>query len=99
MKVFISMKMRGLSKEVIEQRQKEILDVVKSKYPDNEIKHLKNFLGDGNYTPLVCLSKSLEIMSKADLAVFDTGWREGRGTAIEHACAVSYNVPIMYMSD
>ena len=36
------------------------------------------------------LAKSLEILSKADVAYFAEGWKTARGCRIEHRVAMSY---------
>ena len=43
-------------------------------------------------SPLWFLGKSIELLSKADVAYFVKGWDEARGCKIEHQCAVEYGV-------
>lgn len=45
--------------------------------------------------PVVYLSKSIEKLAKADLAVFTPGWKEARGCKIEHRIASDYGIRIL----
>ena len=45
--------------------------------------------------PLWYLAKSIEFLSKADIAYFVKGWKDARGCKIEHECAKQYNVKII----
>lgn len=49
-----------------------------------------------NAKPLWFLAKSLELMAKADIVVFAKDWNKYRGCRIEHQCAESYEIPIIY---
>lgn len=42
--------------------------------------------------PLWFLSKSLELLSTADIAYFAKGWDNARGCRIENQCAVEYGI-------
>ena len=46
----------------------------------------------GAKAPLYYLSKSLELLATADVAIFAEDWREARGCRIEHECADGYGV-------
>ena len=46
--------------------------------------------------PLCFLAKSLESMSKCDIAYFCKGWENARGCKIEHDVACAYGVNIIY---
>ncbi|MEY8308508.1 DUF4406 domain-containing protein [Erysipelotrichaceae bacterium 51-3] len=43
--------------------------------------------------PLVSLAKSLEMMAKADIAIFCPGWEKARGCQIEYQAAKAYGIP------
>ena len=45
-----------------------------------------------NAAPLWFLGKSIELLSKADIAYFVKGWDKARGCKIEHQCAVEYGI-------
>lgn len=93
MKVMISQPMKGRKTEEIkvereslvkELKEKgfEVVDTVFEKGPDN---------------PLYFLSKSIEVMSNVDAAVFMPGWQSARGCRIEHQVAAEYGKFIKYL--
>lgn len=45
--------------------------------------------------PLYVLSKSIELLSEADVAYFVKGWENYRGCRIEHQCAMEYGIEII----
>lgn len=49
-----------------------------------------------NAKPLWYLAKSIEMLSKADVAAFAKNWDKYRGCKIEHECATEYEIPIIY---
>lgn len=44
------------------------------------------------------LGRSISLLSEADLAVFDSNWRDARGCIIEHMVCALYNIPYIDMS-
>lgn len=52
-----------------------------------------------NASPLWFLSKSLEVMSLADVVVFANNWEKYRGCKIEHQCAKEYGLEIIYFNN
>ena len=66
---------------------------------DKEIEIIDSFF-QGEPTdakPLYFLSKSLELLSTADVAVFAKGWSEYRGCRIEHECCVEYGIKFIHV--
>lgn len=49
-----------------------------------------------NAKPLWYLAKSIEMLSKADVAAFAKNWNKYRGCKIEHLCATEYEIPIIH---
>ena len=49
--------------------------------------------------PLCFLAKSLENMSKCEVAYFCKGWQKARGCLIEHQAAEKYGLKIFYEVD
>ena len=49
--------------------------------------------------PLCFLAKSLENMSKCDVACFIPGWEKARGCKIEHEVAEAYGLKIIYLPE
>lgn len=49
--------------------------------------------------PLCFLAKSLENMSKCDIAIFAKGWQSARGCNVEHMAAQAYGMTIFYANE
>lgn len=96
MKIFISQPMKDKTDEEILTERNYAINIIKEKYPDEEIEVLETFFQgifhDVKVKPLFCLAKSLEFLSTADIAVFASGWENYRGCKIEHTCATEYGI-------
>lgn len=57
--------------------------------------YINNIPKNDALTPVVYLSKSVEKLAEADLAVFTPGWKEARGCKIEHQIASDYGIRIL----
>lgn len=92
--------MNGKSEDDILAERKAIMNAVKAKIED-DVEFIDSYFEDYNpetgCIPLKYLAKSLELLADADLAVFGKGWEQARGCVIEHACAVKYDIPVMYV--
>lgn len=98
MSVFISQPMNGRSTEEIECEREEFVKDLK-KYLGEDINILDtifNFVED--VPSLVCLGRSIEVLAKADLAVFMDGWENARGCRIEHQTAKDYGIPTLELN-
>ena len=101
-KVFVSQPMGGLTTEQIATRRNQVAEIVKSVYGDHievidsTIRHPEQMTINW---PVYCLGASIELMSSADLVVFDVGWEQARGCKIEHHIATSYDIAIAYVDD
>lgn len=42
--------------------------------------------------------RSIEVLAKADLAVFMNGWENARGCRIEHQAAKNYSIPTLELN-
>lgn len=95
-KLFISQPMKDKTDEEIKVERKRIIDEVKAKYGD-DVTVIDSFFEGAphNAKPLWFLSKSLELLSTADLAYFAPGWDQYRGCKIEHTCAKEYGIEIV----
>lgn len=98
-RLFISQPMRGKSDEEIESEREELIAIAKAVYADRgEVEVIDSFFKGGlnvpagAKAPLYYLSKSLELLATADVAIFAKDWREARGCRIEHECADGYGV-------
>ena len=100
MKVFISQPMNGKTQEQILTEREAIIKHINELYDDVEI--IDSYIAD--YPPegvskesegLWYLSKSIKMLSQADLAYFAKGWEEARGCRIENTCAVEYGLEVI----
>ena len=99
MKIFISQPMNGLTDEEILNKRNKVIEEVKNIYKE-DVEVIDSFLKD--YNPekncaLKYLSKSIEMLADADLAVFIDNWGQYRGCRIEHLCAVNYGIDCKYI--
>lgn len=92
-KLFISQPMRGKSDEEILKEREHAIQKAKELIGE-EVEVLDTFFDDfdSNAKPLEYLARSIEYLSKADVAYFAQGWQEARGCKIEHECAVEYGI-------
>lgn len=98
-RLFISQPMRGKSDEEIESEREALIAIAKSVYAGHgEVEVIDSFFKGGldvpagAKAPLYYLSKSLELLATADVAIFAKDWREARGCRVEHECADGYGV-------
>lgn len=98
-RLFISQPMRGKSDEEIESEREKLVEIAEAVYfGRGEVEVIDSFFKGGldvpagAKAPLYYLSKSLELLATADVAIFAEDWREARGCRIEHECADGYGV-------
>jgi len=98
-RLFISQPMRGKSDEEIESEREDLIAIAKAVYAGRgEVEVIDSFFKGGldvpagAKAPLYYLSKSLELLATADVAIFAEDWREARSCRIEHECADGYGV-------
>lgn len=98
-RLFISQPMRGKSDEEIESEREDLIAIAKAVYAGRgEVEVIDSFFKGGldvpagTKAPLYYLSKSLELLATADVAIFAKDWREARGCRVEHECADGYGV-------
>ena len=96
-KLYISQPMRDKTDEQILAERARIMEVVKAKYPEEEIVVLDTFFQGAPHDakPLWFLAKNLEFLSTADIAAFAPGWDKYRGCKVEHTCAEDYGIKII----
>ena len=95
-KLFISQPMRNKTdEEILKERNRAI--ILAKNLVNDDVEIIDSFFKDApaDANPLWFLGKSIELLSTADIAYFASGWREARGCAIEHECAVKYNIDII----
>lgn len=101
-KVFLSQPMRGKTEEDILREREEMIRFIESEFsPEIEIldSYFEDYNPENGCIPLKYLSKSLDILADADLAVFAEGWQDARGCRVEHICAVEYGITVIEMED
>lgn len=94
MKAFISQPMRGKTDDEIKVERQKMISVLREKCGD-DVEILDSFFEDFNGNALAFLAKSIEVLSRADVAIFAAGWEGARGCCIEHECAVQYGVKVL----
>ena len=97
MKVFISQPMRGKTDDEILTVRQEIraeIDRIRVDGGMPCVKVIDSFFQGAPTAakPLWFLSRSLQLMSTADVVVFAPGWEGARGCKIEQMCAESYGL-------
>lgn len=98
MNVFISQPMNGKKTEEIEYEREQFVEDLK-KYLGEGINILDTIFHFAEDVPsLVYLGRSLEVLAKADLAVFMDGWENARGCKIEHQAAKDYDIPTLELN-
>lgn len=98
MNVFISQPMNGKKTEEIEYEREQLVKDLK-KYLGEDINILDTIFHFAEDVPsLVYLGRSLEVLAKADLAVFMDGWEDARGCKIEHQAAKDYDIPTLELN-
>lgn len=90
------MGMKSKSTEQVRQEMKKVFEQIKEKLPEAELidsiidgsdAHIAQ---DGDSVGLWYLSKSLQLMSGADLVFFVNDWADFRGCSVERQCAEAY---------
>ena len=87
MKIMISQPMRGKTNEQIREERAELVEKLESQ--GHEVIDTVLDISE-NKSPIYYLSKSIELLDKADGVVFMKGWQEARGCRIEHIIAYEY---------
>lgn len=90
MKIFISQPMKNLSEREIRHNREKAIEKIKNLY-GSDVEIIDSYIS-GEGTPLWYLSKSIELLSTADVAYFLKGWNTARGCRIEYMCAENYGI-------
>ena len=95
-KLFISQPMKDKTNDEILKEREKAIDAAR-KHLGEDVEVIDSFFKDAPHDarPLWFLSKSLELLSTADVAYFVKGWDGARGCRIEHNCAVAYDIDII----
>ena len=101
MKIFIAQKMTGLTDEQIEEKRNRIASACSRYYGDDVIildqVHLEYDVPDDVTSDsgigIYLLGRSLQILAKADLVVFDDDISTSKGSLVEEVETKTYNIP------
>lgn len=98
MNIFISQPMAGEENGQIEYEREELVKGLKKCFGEdiNILDTIFHFTED--VPSLVYLGRSIEVLSKADVAVFMDGWENARGCRIEHQVAKDYDIPTLELN-
>ncbi len=88
--------MGGKTEEEIDTRRVEITNIIYQALGRDNVEILNTNFNFPGQNALFYLAKSIEELSKADIAFFDKDWEKYRGCRIEHLCCKEYNIPIIY---
>lgn len=105
-RLFISQPMRGKTDEQIESEREKLVEIAEAVYfGRGGVEVIDSFFKGGldvpagAKAPLYYLSKSLELLATADVAIFAEDWQGARGCRIEHECAKQYRVPMIELPE
>ena len=105
-RLFISQPMRGKTDEQIESEREKLVEIAETVYfGGGGVEVIDSFFKGGldvpagAKAPLYYLSKSLELLATADVAIFAEDWQGARGCRIEHECAKQYRVPMIELPE
>lgn len=95
-KLFISQPMKGKKDEEILKERKEAISLAKL-IINEDVEVIDSFFQNAPHDdkPLWFLSKSLELLSTADIAYFCDGWNNYRGCCMEHNACLQYGIKII----
>ena len=93
--IFISQPMGGRSDDEINAERRRVIEIARQQF--GEVDVLETFFSNFGPAakPLDYLARSIEFLSKADVAIFAPGWQDARGCRIEHQCALEYGILVM----
>lgn len=106
MKVFISQLMKEKTDAEILARRCELIQKVEKELHSRGVKDIE-FIDTmtheqppvGANIPVWYLADSIEKLAGADYAYFEQGWVGARECSIEHKVCLSYNIPILKLSE
>lgn len=97
LRAFISQPMRDkTNEEILKEREVAKLDL--ERRFGKEVEIIDSFFKDAPHDakPLWFLSKSIELLSTADVVYMCKGWENYRGCKIEEICAKEYGLTVFY---
>lgn len=94
-RIYISQSTYGKSEIEIAQEKQVLVERAKKRFGEVELLEVKLSHIPEDAQPLWFLSKSLEVMSQADVVYFANGWEESKRCRLENQCAMAYGINIV----
>lgn len=98
-KLFISQPMKDKSEEEIRTEREEAVKEAKKALGTDDVEVIDSYIPDtapkDSVEALWCLGRSLELLSKADIAYFAPGWSNARGCKLEYEAANKYGIRVI----
>ena len=97
MNLFISQPMRGKTEDEILAVRNAAIEDAKKAFGDG-LTVIDSHFSDADLdsaSPMAFLAKSIECLSRADIAYFCEGWQDARGCTIEYECATRYGLKVI----
>lgn len=94
MKLFVSQPMSDRTNEQIKEEREYLIELAKKVLNTEDIEVIDSFFEGAphNANPLWFLSKSIELLSTADVAIFSKDWDNYRGCRAEEQICSLYNI-------
>jgi len=94
--IFLSLPMAGKTEEEIKMDIAAMQNRAKHMFPDDEVDFIESLIDeeppDGCRPGVYFLARSIELMSYADLVIFNKDWEKARGCVIEKMVADKYQI-------
>ncbi|MDR1014748.1 MAG: DUF4406 domain-containing protein [Coriobacteriales bacterium] len=96
-RAFLSFPMRGASYDEVRAQWAAHAEHVRETWGYEAVDSIcTEFADNGDGRALYYLGHSIQVMSRADVAVFLGGWESADGCRVEHMAALLYGVPVVY---
>ena len=96
-KIFISQPMKDKTKaDILAERLRLKSAIKKDIYPNENIEFINSILDENDLknSPLWCLGKSIQLLSKADILILAPKYHNARGCRLEKECALEYGITV-----
>lgn len=94
--IFLSLPMAGKTNKEILMDIMAMQDRAIAMFPDDEVDFVDSLIDEdppeGCRPGVYFLAKSIELMSYADLVIFNKDWEKARGCVVEHMVADKYQI-------
>jgi hypothetical protein len=94
-RIYISQSTYGRSEIELATERQVLIDKAKKRFGEIELLEVKLSHIPEEAQPLWFLSKSLEVMSQADVVYFGKDWEKSKRCRLENQCAMAYGLNII----